>query len=97
MYEFSTFLPLGLFRNNHNIYISLNNIMNTDITEQYLNKVYEDLVKEQMKLMADMKSGGNELQKEKDITKQITLINTLTLGVMRLRNLRKQIADKINL
>lgn len=71
--------------------------MNTDITEQYLNKVYEDLFKEQMKLMADMKSGGNELQKDKDITKQITLINQLTLGVMRLRNLRKQIADKINL
>lgn len=71
--------------------------MNTDITEQYLNKVYEDLFKEQMKLMNDMKSGGNELQKDRDITKQITLINQLTLGVMRLRNLRKQIADKINL
>ena len=71
--------------------------MNTDITEQYLNKVYEDLFKEQMKLMNDMKSGGNELQKDRDITKQITLINQLTLGVMRLRNLRKQIQDKINL
>ena len=71
--------------------------MNTDITEQYLNKIYEDLSKEQMKLMTDMKSGGNELQKERDITKQITLINTLTLGVMKLRNLRKQIAEKINL
>jgi hypothetical protein len=71
--------------------------MNTDITEQYLNKVYEDLFKEQMKLMADMKSGGNELQKDRDITKQITLINQLTLGTMKLRNLRKQIADKINL
>lgn len=71
--------------------------MNTDITEQYLNKVYEDLFKEQMKLMTDMKSGGNELQKDRDITKQITIINQLTLGVMKLRNLRKQIADKINL
>ena len=71
--------------------------MNTDITEQYLNRVYEDLFKEQMKLMTDMKSGGNELQKDRDITKQITLINQLTLGVMKLRNLRKQIADKINL
>jgi len=71
--------------------------MNTDITEQYLNRVYEDLFKEQMKLMTDMKSGGNELQKDRDITKQITLINQLTLGTMKLRNLRKQIADKINL
>lgn len=71
--------------------------MNTDITEQYLNRVYEDLFKEQMKLMTDMKSGGNELQKDRDITKQITIINQLTLGIMKLRNLRKQIADKINL
>jgi len=71
--------------------------MNTDITEQYLNKVYEDLSKEQMKLMSDMKSGGNELQKDKDIIKQITSINALTLGIMKLRNIRKQIAEKINL
>jgi|694.fasta_scaffold34653_2 hypothetical protein len=62
----------------------------TDITEQYLNKVYEDLQKEQMKLMNDMKTGCDNV-KEKDITKQITLINTINVAIMRLRNTRKKV------
>jgi hypothetical protein len=62
----------------------------TDITEQYLNKVYEDLQKEQMKLMNDMKTGCDSV-KEKDITKQITLINTINVAIMRLRNTRKKV------
>ena len=61
-----------------------------DITEQYLNKVYEDLQKEQFRLMNDMKTGVDNV-KEKDITKQITLINTINLAVMRLRNVRKKV------
>ena len=36
---------------------------NSDITEQYLNKVYEDLSREQMSLMNSMKSQTNN---EKD-------------------------------
>jgi hypothetical protein len=62
----------------------------TDITEQYLNKVYEDLQKEQMKLMNDMKTGVDNV-KETAITKQITLINTINVAVMRLRNTRKKV------
>jgi len=62
----------------------------TDITEQYFNKVYEDLQKEQMKLMNDMKTGCDNV-KEKDITKQITLINTINVAIMRLRNTRKKV------
>lgn len=61
-----------------------------DITEQYLNKIYEDLQKEQFKLMNDMKTGCENV-KEKEITKQITLINTINLAVMRLRNARKKV------
>jgi hypothetical protein len=60
-----------------------------DITEQYLNKIYEDLQKEQLKLMNDMKTGCDNV-KERDITKQITLINTINVAVMRLRNIRKK-------
>jgi predicted ATPase len=60
-----------------------------DITEQYLNKMYEDLQKEQLKLMNDMKTGCDNV-KERDITKQITLINTINVAVMRLRNIRKK-------
>jgi hypothetical protein len=66
--------------------------MNTDITEQYLNKVYEDLHREQMTLMNTMKT-SLENEKEKSITKQIAQINQLMLGCLRLRNIRKQISS----
>jgi predicted ATPase len=62
----------------------------TDITEQYLNKIYEDLQKEQIKLMNDMKTGVDNV-KESSITKQITLINTINVAIVRLRNARKKV------
>lgn len=61
-----------------------------DITEQYINKVYEDLQKEQLKLMNDMKTGCDNV-KEKDITKQIGLINTINVALIRFRNIRKKV------
>jgi len=66
--------------------------MNSDITEQYLNRFYEDLHREQMSLMNSMKS-TTEKENEKSITKQITQINQLMLGTLRLRNLRKQLSN----
>jgi hypothetical protein len=66
--------------------------MNSDITEQYLNRFYEDLHREQMTLMNSMKS-TTEKENEKSITKQITQINQLMLGTLRLRNLRKQLSN----
>ena len=68
----------------------MNSSFSNDISEQYLNKIYEDLQKEQFRLMNDMKTGCDNV-KEKDITKQISLINTINLAVMRLRNSRKKI------
>jgi hypothetical protein len=64
-------------------------MINSEITEQYLNQVYDALQREQLKLMNDMKSGNSEA-KEKEITKQITTINTINLNIMRLRNIRKK-------
>ena len=61
-----------------------------DITEQYLNKIYEDLQKEQLRLMNDMKTGIDGV-KETQITKQVSLINGINLRVMRLRNIRKKV------
>ena len=66
--------------------------MNSDITEQYLNRFYEDLHREQMTLMNSMKS-TTEKENEKSITKQITQINQLMLGSLRLRNLRKELSN----
>ena len=63
--------------------------------EQSLNRIYEDFSKEQMRLMTDIKNGG-DLGKDKDIQKQITMLNTITINIIRFRNLRKQIVDKTN-
>ena len=71
-----------------------------DITEQYLNKCYEDFSKEQMRLLNNMKqSGGGENEpkdKERDIQKQLTMLNSLLLQLLRLRNLRKSLLLKMN-
>jgi len=63
-----------------------------DINESYITKIYEDLQKEQMNLMNELKTNTNEesINREKDITRQISLINTINLGLMRLRNIRKK-------
>ena len=65
-----------------------------DITEQYLDKVYDDFHKEQMSLLQDIKTGCGI--KEKDNQKQFTLLNNLMINVLRLRNLRKQIKSRID-
>jgi hypothetical protein len=73
--------------------------LGSDITEQYLNKTYEDFSREQMRLMTAMKNGGAETEekgKELDIQKQLTQLNTLMIGVLRFRNLRKNILIKGN-
>jgi hypothetical protein len=70
-----------------------------DITEQYLNKCYEDFSNDQMRLMTEMKNNTKtdfEKDKDADITKQITMLNALMLGVMRLRNLKNKIIAKLN-
>lgn len=70
----------------------------SDITDQYLNKLYEDLSKEQMRLMNDLKNSNVDSgDKEKDITKQFTFLNTLMTTALRYRNLKRKIVSKINL
>lgn len=69
--------------------------MNAEISEQALNRMYEDLQKEQMKLMNDIKM-TNDVGREKETQKQITMINTININILRLRNLRKQLAEKAN-
>lgn len=65
-----------------------------DITEQYLMKIYDDLSKESMSLMNSIKSSSPDMvdddKKQTAITKQISLINSINMGIIRLRNLRKK-------
>jgi hypothetical protein len=73
----------------------------SDITEQYLDKLYDDLSKEQMKLMGDLKNTRDcaalgEAQKEADLQKQLSLLNILMINALRFRNLKKKIAQKAN-
>jgi hypothetical protein len=68
------------------------------VTEQYLNKVYENLSQHQQHLMLSLKNlTADDMSKETDITKQLTLINTINVNVMRLRNLKRKIELKNNL
>jgi hypothetical protein len=70
----------------------------SDLTEQYLDKLYDDLSKEQMRLMTELKNckDPEHTAKEQDIQKQLTLLNTLMISTLRLRNLKKKIMLKAN-
>jgi hypothetical protein len=66
-----------------------------DLTEQYLDKLYDDLSKEQQSLLTDIKTGTSD-SKEKDLQKQFTLLNTLMMNTLRLRNLKKKIKQSLD-
>jgi hypothetical protein len=67
-----------------------------DLSERQLNQMYDDLIKEQMRLMADLKN-GDDMSKAKDTQKQLSFLNTITMNILRFRNLRKQIIEKNNM
>jgi hypothetical protein len=67
----------------------------SDITDQYLDKVYDDFQKEQQKLIQDIKSGCDDI-KDSENQKQFSILNTLMINVLRLRNLRKKIKQRID-
>jgi hypothetical protein len=61
----------------------------TIINEFYLNKVYEDLHREQLRLMNEMKMNETNCgDKQKNITKQLSIMNTIMINCLRLRNIR---------
>ena len=67
--------------------------MDNTINENYLNRCWEDFSREQMKLMTDIKTGKAE-KEEKKLQRELTLLNSIMISLMRLRNLRKKEADK---
>ena len=66
------------------------------IDDNQLERIYDDFSREQGMLMADLKTKQEE-DKEKDIMKELTLINSLMMNTLRLINLRKNIRMKLNL
>mgnify|MGYP003661627810 FL=1 len=67
----------------------------TDINEQFLNDLFDKFSKEQMRLLTDMKQGNTE-EKDKDIQKQMSFLNTLATTVLRYRNHKKAMILKLN-
>ena len=69
------------------------------LSEQKLNQLYDEFSKEQQSLMSEMKNRSQfaDDSHDKDVTKQLTLLNTITMGILRYRNLEKTIASKKNL
>lgn len=71
--------------------------MNGDFTEQYLVKLYDDCVKEQQRLLTDMKNLSEEsMTKEADIQKQLQLVTSLMTTTLKLRNAKKKIQLKMS-
>ena len=66
------------------------------IDDNQLERIYDDFSREQGMLMADLKTKQEE-DKEKDIMKELTLINSLMMNTLHLINLRKKIHMKLNL
>jgi hypothetical protein len=71
--------------------------MNHDFTEQYLVRLYDDCVKEQQRLLTDMKNLNDEsMTKESDIQKQLQLVTSLMTTTIKLKNLKKKIQAKLS-
>lgn len=66
-----------------------------DITEQYLDTFYDNLVREQGKILTDIKTGCDDT-KEADLHKQFAILNALMMNALKLRNLRQKIKKKLD-
>jgi len=64
--------------------------MNGDLTEQYLEQLYDTLSREHARLMTELKK-NDESVREIDIQKQITMLNMLMVGSLKLRNFKKKL------
>ena len=65
-------------------------MMHQGITIDYLNRLHNDLSKEQLNLVEEMKI-TTTIEKEKSYTRQITMLNQLVLLVLKFRNLKRQV------
>jgi len=68
-----------------------------DLGENQLNRMYEDFTKEQTKLQTELRNGVDDTSKEKDIEKQLVILNTIATNIIRFRKLKKQILEKSKL
>ena len=66
-----------------------------DITPQYLDNLYDNLQKEQLNLLSKLKNRNpTEQDIEREITKQTTVITTIMLNVLKLKNIKQKLLLK---
>ena len=61
------------------------------LNDYYFDRVYDDLSREHVKLLQNLKSNTGD---EKQTQKQVALISTLLMQILKLRNFRKALAEK---
>ena len=68
----------------------------SDLTIQYLDKLYDDLQREHQNLLTSMKylNDDSMMTKETEIQKQMTIINTLMMNTLKFKNLKKKLIMK---
>ena len=66
----------------------------SDLTMQWCDKNFQDLAQEQAKLMRELKDCDEaDTKKNKSIMRQLSIIQTLSLSICKLRAIRKLVAD----
>jgi len=66
-----------------------------DITPQYLDNLYDNLQKEQLNLLSKLKNRNpTEQDIEREITKQTTVITSIMLNVLKLKNIKQKLLLK---
>ena len=61
------------------------------LNDYYFDRVYDDLSREHVKLLQNLKANTGD---EKQTQKQVALISTLLMQILKLRNFRKALAEK---
>ena len=62
-----------------------------NLNEQYFDRVYQDLSTEHLKLLGDLRNGMGD---EKANQRQIAMLSSLQVALLKLRNYRKVLAEK---
>ena len=65
------------------------------INEKYLNRLYEDLLREQTTILNKMKQGGNEIKDfSKERAKELSLLSDLMTRIVKFRSYREIVKSK---
>jgi len=68
--------------------------MNSEITENNLIVIYDNFSKEQQRLLNELKNCTND-STTKHLHKEINIIHTIELNILRLKSLKKLYEEKI--